>query len=103
MSFSGAPAGTATSIDNYNNSLMMFADNNQAIKQSGQMIISNGGSPSSNMPSSGNKKKHQLQTQKKVLGSNHGVSKETQEKLRQKSVQIIRGEPLPRAPELPIP
>lgn len=27
MSFSGAPAGTAASIDNYNNSLMMFGDN----------------------------------------------------------------------------
>ena len=32
MSFSGAPAGTAASIENYNHSLMMFADNNQSSK-----------------------------------------------------------------------
>ena len=32
MSFSGAPAGTAASIDNLHNSLMMFRDNSQATK-----------------------------------------------------------------------
>jgi hypothetical protein len=34
------------------------------------------------MPSSGKKKKHQLQTQKKILGSRNGIPKEAHEKLR---------------------
>lgn len=55
MSFSGAPAGTAAIMDNYNNSLMMFADNSQPSKQSGQISISNSGSPQSNMHSSSGK------------------------------------------------
>jgi|LauGreDrversion4_2_1035121.scaffolds.fasta_scaffold5348418_1 hypothetical protein len=52
MSFSGAPAGAAATMDNYNNSLMMFADNSQPSKQLGQISISNGSSPQSNMHSS---------------------------------------------------
>ena len=105
MSFSGAPAGTAATMDNYNNSLMMFADNSQPSKQSGQISISNSGSPQSNMhSSSGKMQKHRLQAMKKVIESRNPAPKNNYEKMQQKSAEIInRGELIPRTPSIPMP
>lgn len=56
------------------------------------------------MHSSGKKKKHQLQTMKKIVGSRNGVTKDVNDKLRQKSAEIIKkGELIPRSPNLPMP